>query len=188
MNQKNLIEIQRVTACSLLFMSVIILAGCNRGADSQSDSASDTGQQQSSTAPVPIDPFSNMATAVYLTKAEQPVDMRFEFTTTPKAAQPIQIKLNLLALMDITELQLKLSSPDELAISTDAQANYAALKQGESWAPTLELTSKSNGLYLLNVELQAMAASGEHTFKYVIPIPITTTDSSSASLAAPTKT
>ena len=169
---------------SLAVLLAVSLAACDRNADSPAPDTSATTQQQSSATQAVKDPFPSMTRAVNLSKAEQPVELRFELLATPQAAKPVQLKLNLLGLIDTSELQLQVSSASELAITTGAQTTYAALKQGESWAPTLELTSKSNGLFLLEVQLQATTESGVHTYKYAIPVAITTPESSSASVSS----
>ncbi|MGD9843544.1 MAG: hypothetical protein AB7F79_06325 [Steroidobacteraceae bacterium] len=165
------------------FVLAGLLTACDRGGDNSVEAVA-PAQQQSSITPVVIDPFASMAKALYLTKAEPPVDLRFEWAAVPQAAQPMQLKLNLLGLLDLSVLQLQVSTPGGLVISHGEQASYDALKQGESWAPTLELTAKSNGLYLLNLELQATTESVVRSFKYSIPVAVTTPEFSDASASS----
>jgi hypothetical protein len=163
--------------------ALVSLSACNRNAEAPQESAA-AAQQSSRSAPAPEDPFPTMARAVYLTKAEQPVDLRFELVSAPQAKKNFQLKLNLQGLLDASALQLQVSSVESLEIVAGAQTSHESLKQGESWSPVVELRSSSNGLFVLEVTLQATTTTGDLAYKYSIPVAITVPEPSSSSSAA----
>ena len=167
----------------VVMIAAIGLSACSKSGDT-SDAASAINRQKSSSSQSSADPLLNMRKAVSETTEAQPVELRFEFATAPQVAAPVRLNLNVLGLQDVTSLGMKVSAASGLEVTKGAEATYAALKQGESWSPALEITGKENGLFLLNVDLQLTTESGVHTYKYSVPVAITTPESSSAGISA----
>ncbi len=171
-------------ACTLVVMIAAVgLSACSKSGDT-SDAASAINRQKSSSSQSSADPLLNMPKAVSETTEAQPVELRFEFATAPQVAAPVRLNLNVLGLQDVTSLGMKVSAASGLEVTKGAEATYAALKQGESWSPALEITGRENGLFLLNVDLQLTTESGVHSYKYSVPVAITTPESSSAGTSA----
>ena len=172
------------SACTLVVMIAVVgLSACSKSEDT-SDAASAINRQKSSSSQSSADPLLNMSKAVSETTEAQPVELRFEFATAPQVAAPVRLNLNVLGLQDVTSLGMKVSAASGLEVTKGAEATYAALKQGESWSPALEITGKENGLFLLNVDLQLTSESGVRTYKYLVPVAITIPESSSAGTSA----
>ena len=172
------------SAFTVVVMTAAVgLSACSKSGDT-SDAASAINRQKSSSSQSSADPLLNMSKAVSETTEAQPVELRFEFATAPQVAAPVRLNLNVLGLQDVTSLGMKVSAASGLEVTKGAEATYAALKQGESWSPALEITGKENGLFLLNVDLQLTTESGVRTYKYSVPVAITTPESSGAGTSA----
>lgn len=161
----------------------LAVGACDRNAPTEAGKATG-GAQSSSSVSVAADPFPTLARAVYATRAEQAVDVRFELPQVPVPGKRFELNLTLLARMDATALKMTVTSPGALTIIDGASASWESLKTGESQTVAVHLAGAAAGLYVLDLVLTATTDGGSLDYKYSIPVAITTAESSVASSAA----
>lgn len=157
-----------------LWLTCCCLVACSGGSD-QTTVPKEVPPAQSAKPTVASaavqNPLADMVKAVSIRSEAQFVELRFALVARPQAGQPVEIKLNLLGLMDAAELQVDVTTDSGLQIIDGAKANFTALKVGESLSHSLSLRGTDPGIFVADVRLVGtVEGGGPRTMNYAIPI------------------
>jgi hypothetical protein len=154
----------------LLTLCCCVLSGCDRNAEPQTPVVTPKQVTKSSVSTAAADPLAGMVKAVSADTHQQPIELRFELAGRPETGQAIDIKLNLLAIEDATEVKLAIAADPKLSIIAGGDATFTAIKAGESVSHTVTLRGSNTGIFVLDAKLTVTANGSPRTMNYAIPM------------------
>lgn len=128
-------------------------------------------------------PLANMVKAVPAAAGEQPVELRFEIAKAPALNELFDVNLNVLALADVSGLDLKVNASPNLTLVAGKEGSFGALKTGESVKHTLQVRAAAVGISVLDAQLVAMVNGQPVTANFAIPIALAEPPAAAAATA-----
>lgn len=148
-----------------------LLVACNRDSEpAPTPAPAPAKASKSSAQKSENDPLAGMIMAVPADSRHQPFELRFELLTRPEIGQTVNVKFNLLAVEDATDVKLTASTGPKLVVAAGTEASYASLKAGESASHTVALRGAETGIFVVDMKVTATANGGPRTASYAVPV------------------
>ncbi len=81
-----------------------------------------------------------------------PVELKFDIAQRPKAGQPLDITLALVAQIDASPATIQLEGDEDVAVAPDAgKFDIPTVQAGEVYRETVHVTPKAEGVAVLGV-------------------------------------
>ena len=145
------------TKILLLCAAVLATSACNK--DSGGASAVNLAARTKPKAPVAPKPgptaaeqTAGMVQAASRGKSSVPVELKFDIAQRPKAGQPLDITLALVAQIDASAATIQLEGEQDVAVASDAgKFDIPTVQAGEVYRETVHVTPGAEGLAVLGV-------------------------------------
>jgi hypothetical protein len=158
------------TGCCAVLLLLLSACGSTDQADIPPPEAVAKASTSASAPAETSNPLADMVKAVPATTGEQPVELRFDLTNLPVVDQPFDINLNVLALVDASGLELKVTPHSGTEVIAGEKASFGILKTGGSVHHTFRLRGSTTGITAIDVQLTAMVEGKPSTANFAIPV------------------
>jgi hypothetical protein len=146
-----------------------VLAGCSQKQDETAVASVKAAKPASSQSQSSAAPF---VKAVTVTVGESPIELHFELPQRPLANQPVPVNLRLTGLVDTTAVSVTTTGNDRIQVLEGADWSVDALPAGQAQVHGITVKSKTTGVAILDVAVEATRDNFAKSYAFAIPVAV----------------
>jgi hypothetical protein len=167
-----------LAAHGIALSAIVLLAGCGpsdeeKMAEAEAQARVALNARKAAAAAKAADPTATMARAVATSKADVPIDLKYDILAKPLVGEAVEIELALIPTATGDAMSVKIDASAGLILGGTLEANFDGAKAGQAARTTFTAKSDKEDVFYITVATTMHAAGVASTRTYAIPIFVT---------------